>query len=118
METNNNKPVKAGNQKWGNLLYIIIPVFLVISLAYFTGEGNKTEKPQYYQIVQLFRTGEVDEFALNLSSGALKYSLKSSEEYVNYTVPNVDIFLKDVHDYVTEYNLSSETPIKYDYISL
>ena len=116
METNNNKPVKAGNQKWGNLLYIIIPVFLVISLAYFTGEGNKTEKPQYYQIVQLFRTGEVDEFALNLSSGALKYSLKSSEEYVNYTVPNVDIFLKDVHDYVTEYNLSSETPIKYDYI--
>jgi len=116
LETNNNKPVKAGNQKWGNLLYIIIPVFLVISLAYFTGEGNKTEKPQYYQIVQLFRTGEVDEFALNLSSGALKYSLKSSEEYVNYTVPNVDIFLKDVHDYVTEYNLSSETPIKYDYI--
>ncbi|MBQ9913359.1 MAG: ATP-dependent zinc metalloprotease FtsH [Clostridia bacterium] len=89
---------------------------MVISLAYFTGEGNKTEKPQYYQIVQLFRTGEVDEFALNLSSGALKYSLKSSEEYVNYTVPNVDIFLKDVHDYVTEYNLSSETPIKYDYI--
>ena len=116
MEINNNKPVKAGNQKWGNLLYIIIPVILVISLAYFTGEGNKTERPQYYQIVQLFRTGEVDEFSLNLSSGALKYSLKDKEEYVNYTVPNVDIFLKDVHDYVTDYNLSSETPIKYDYI--
>ncbi len=116
MENNSKKPVGSGNQKWGNLLYIIIPVILVISLAYFTGEGNKTEKPQYYQVVQLFRTGEVDEFALNLSSGALKYSLKDSDEYVNYTVPNVDIFLKDVHNYVTEYNLSSEQPIKYDYI--
>ncbi len=116
MDNNNGKPVNQGNQKWGNLLYIIIPVILVISLAYFTGEGNKNEKPQYYQIVQLFRTGEVDEFALNLSSGALKYSLKDSEEYTTYTVPNVDIFLKDVHTYVTEYNLNSETPIKYDYI--
>ncbi|MBQ7116805.1 MAG: ATP-dependent zinc metalloprotease FtsH [Clostridia bacterium] len=95
---------------------MIIPVILVLSLAYFTGAGNKTEKPQYYQVVQLFRTGEVDEFALNLSSGALKYSLKDSDEYVNYTVPNVDIFLKDVHNYVTEYNLSSDQPIKYDYI--
>ncbi|MBQ3136228.1 MAG: ATP-dependent zinc metalloprotease FtsH [Clostridia bacterium] len=108
--------MKAGNQKWGNLLYIIIPVLLVISLAYFTGDGQKNEKPQYYQIVQLFRNGEVDEYSLNLSSGALRYSLKDSEEYVNYTVPNVDIFLRDVHDYITEYNLTSETPIKYDYI--
>ena len=116
METNNNKPVKAGNQKWGNLLYIIIPVLLIISLAYFTGEGNKTEKPKYYQVVQLFREDKVDEFSLNLSSGALRYSLTDSEEYVNYTVPNVDIFLKDVHNYVTEHNLSSQTPIKYDYI--
>ena len=116
MENNSKKPVNAGGQKWGNLLYIIIPVILVLSLAYFTGAGNKTEKPQYYQVVQLFRTGEVDEFALNLSSGALKYSLKDSDEYVNYTVPNVDIFLKDVHNYVTEYNLSSDQPIKYDYI--
>ncbi len=116
MENNNSKPVKAGNQKWGNLLYIIIPVLLVISLAYFTGEGKKNEKPQYYQIVQLFRTGEVDEYSLNLSSGALRYSLKDSEEYVNYTVPNVDIFLNDVHNYVTQYNLTAETPVKYDYI--
>ncbi len=116
MENNSKKPVNAGNQKWGNLLYIIIPVLLVISLAYFTGEGNKNEKPQYYQVVQLFRTGEVDEFSLNLSSGALRYSLKDSEEFVGYTVPNVDIFLKDVHNYVTEYNLTDDEPIKYDYI--
>ncbi len=111
---NNNKPINK--QKWGNLLYIIIPVLLVLSLAYFTGEGNKAEKPKYYQVVQLFRGGEVDEFSLNLSSGALRYSLKDSDEYVNYTVPNVDIFLNDVHNYVTQYNLTAENPVKYDYI--
>ncbi len=116
MENNSNKPLDTGNQKWGNLLYIIIPVLLVLSLAYFVGDGNKTEKPQYYQIVQQFRTGEVDEFTLNLSSGALKYSLQDSDEYLSYTVPNVDIFLNDVHNYVTQYNLTAEKPVKYDYI--
>ncbi len=116
MENNSKNPINTGSQKWGNLLYIIIPVLLVISLAYFVGDGNKNEKPQYYQIVQQFRNGEVDEYSLNLSSGALKYSLKDSDEYVNYTVPNVDIFLNDVHNYVTQYNLTAEKPIKYDYI--
>ncbi|MBR5437297.1 MAG: ATP-dependent zinc metalloprotease FtsH [Clostridia bacterium] len=108
--------MNQGIQKWGNLLYIIIPVLLIISLAYFVGDGNKTEKPQYYQMVQLFRNGEVDEYSLNLSSGALRYSLKDSDEYELYTVPNVDIFLNDVHNYVTEYNLTAEEAVKYDYI--
>ncbi len=116
MNNNSNKPINPGNQKWGNLLYIIIPVILIVSLAYFTGNGNKQDKPQYYEIVQLFRNGEVDEFSLNLSSGALSYSLKESDEKTVYTVPNVDIFLNDVHNYITQYNLTSEEPIKYDYI--
>ncbi len=116
MDNNSKKPVNPGNQKWGNLLYIIIPLILIVSLAYFTGNGTKDDKPKYYEIVQLFRNGEVDAFALNLSSGALSYSLKDSEENSNYTVPNVDIFLNDVHNYITQYNLTAEEPIKYDYI--
>ncbi len=116
MDNNSNKPINPGNQKWGNLLYIIIPLILIVSLAYFTGNGNKDDKPQYYEIVQIFRNGEVDEFSLNLSNGALSYSLKDSDEKKAYTVPNVDIFLNDVHNYITQYNLTAEEPVKYDYI--
>ncbi len=116
MDNNSNKPINPGNQKWGNLLYIIIPLILIVSLAYFTGNGNKDDKPQYYEIVQIFRNGEVDEFSLNLSNGALSYSLEDSDEKKAYTVPNVDIFLNDVHNYITQYNLTAEEPIKYDYI--
>ena len=114
----NNNP-KKNNQKWGNLLYIIIPVLMILALSYFVGQENKKEPPRYYEIVQQFNNGEVTEYSLNLSNGVMKYKLKTTEEgkSENYTVPNVDIFLNDIHNAVTEYNNKNpESPIKYDYV--
>ncbi len=117
MNSNPKKPVnKDGIQRYGNLLYIIIPLILIVSLAFFSGEQTKTEAPAYSEIVQIFRGGEVKEFTLNLSSGALKYTLNGEETAKSYTVPNVDIFLNDVHNFINEYNMTAETPIEYDYI--
>ncbi len=122
MDNNNsNKPVKpaapGGANKWGNLLYIIVPVLLIIAIASFMGTQNKEEAPKYYQIVEQFRSGEISEYKLNLSSGALEYIVKGEEKVTKYVVPNVDIFLNDVHNYITEYNLDNpDSKIKYDYI--
>ncbi len=112
-----NKPAApVSTNKWGNLLYIIVPVLLIIAIASFMGTQNKEEAPKYYQIVEQFRSGEVGEFSLNLSSGALEYIIKGEEKVSKYVVPNVDIFLKDVHEYITEYNLANpDSQIKYDY---
>ena len=116
---NNNKPVKAPAgmpSKWGNLLYIIIPVLLVVVIASFMGTQNKKDAPKYYEIVEQFRNAQVTEYSLNLSSGALEYKLGGSDEKFTYVVPNVEIFLNDVHNYVTEYNINNpESEIKYDY---
>lgn len=115
---NNNAKPHGQNQKWGNLLYVIIPVLLILALSYFVGQENKQEPPKYYEIVQMFQNGEIAEYSLNLSNGALEYKLKDSEgdKKEKYTVPNVDIFLNDVHNAVTEYNLENkDAPIKYDY---
>ncbi|MGN0447868.1 MAG: ATP-dependent zinc metalloprotease FtsH [Acutalibacteraceae bacterium] len=123
MDNKDKKPQKFSASSLGNLIYIILPVLLIFSLAFFMGDGNKkVEKPKYYQIVELFRTGEIAEFELNLSSGVLYYKTEEAiEKNANaqaekYVVPNVDVFLNDVHEYVTQYNLDNpESPIKYDY---
>ncbi len=115
---NNNKPVKAPGapSKWGNLLYIIVPVLLIVAIASFMGTQNKKEAPKYFEIVEQFRNEQITEFTLNLSSGALEYSVKGNEEKQKYVVPNVEIFLNDVHNYITEYNLNNpDSKIKYDY---
>lgn len=121
MDNNNNKNAKPnlpqGVSKWGNLLYIIVPVLLIVAIASFMGTQNKDEAPKYYQIVEQFRSGDISEFKLNLSSGALEYVVKGEEKVTKYVVPNVDIFLNDVHNYITEYNLANpDAKIKYDYI--
>lgn len=117
---NNNKPVKAPGgapNKWGNLLYIIVPVLLIVVIASFMGTQTKKEAPKYYEIVEQFRTVQVSEYTLNLSSGALTYKLDGKDEELKYVVPNVEIFLNDVHDYVAEHNLNNpDSKIKYDYV--
>ncbi len=116
---NNNAKPNKNNQKWGNLLYIIIPVLMILALSYFVGQENKKEPPKYFEIVQQFNRGEVTEYSLNLSNGVMEYKLKTTEEgkTEKYTVPNVDIFLNDIHDAVTEYNNENpENPVKYDYV--
>ena len=117
---NNNKPVKAPSgapNKWGNLLYIIVPVLLIAVIASFMGTQNKKDAPKYFEIVEQFKSAEVTEYLLDLSSGALEYKVKGSDEKIKYVVPNVEIFLNDVHDYVTEYNINNpENKIKYDYV--
>ena len=109
----------TNKQKWGNLLYIILPVILIFTMAYFMGEKSADVTPKYSEIVQIFRTGQVQEYELNLSSGALKYRLfKDNDEkkVYTYTVANVDIFLNDVHNYVVNYNLeNSSKQIVYEY---
>ena len=116
---NNNKPVKAPQgvpSKWGNLLYIIVPVLLIAVIASFMGTQNKKEAPKYFEIVEQFRSAQVTEFSLDLSSGSLEYKVVGSDDKLKYVVPNVEIFLNDVHDYVTEYNLSNpDNKIEYNY---
>ena len=116
---NNNKPVKAPGgapSKWGNLLYIIVPVILIVAIASFMGTQNEKDTPKYYEIVEQFRNEQITEYTLNLSSGALEYSVKGNEEKQKYVVPNVEIFLNDVHNYVTEFNLNNpDAKIKYNY---
>ena len=116
---NNNKPVKAPGgvpSKWGNLLYIIVPVLLIAVIASFMGTQNKKEAPKYFEIVEQFRNAEITEYSLNLSSGALEYKVKGSDEELEYVVPNVEIFLNDVHDFVTQHNLENpDSKIEYNY---
>ncbi len=118
-DTTEEIKVKRNGGGWGSLLYIIVPILMVIVMAMFVGDKSKADKPVYSDIVESFRTGQVAEYSLNLGSGSLTYLLRGEETPREYVVPNVDIFLNDVHNYVTAYNLENkdkeDLQIKYDY---
>ncbi len=99
------------------LPYLIIPLVIVGIAFYSANSSVKKEKPKYYEIVAKFDRNEISSFNLNLSSGALVYYERSDEKTPQkYTVPNVELFVNDIHDTVTRYNLKNpDAPIKYDY---
>lgn len=81
----------------------------------YIGRGTEA-KLQYYQIVEYFDEGKVTEYELNLNSGAMTYKLEGDNAVHKYTVPNVSIFVEDIHDMVREHNVANpDSPIKMNY---
>ncbi len=97
--------------------YIIIPLIPLFLLYFMNSGGAKKADLEYYQVIELFDKGEVTKYNLNIGSGALTYELKDGTT-AKYSVPNVSLFIEDIHDGVVEYNRENpETPIKYNYVS-
>ena len=107
------------SQNWKSIIfYILIPIMLIGSIFLFSGQNRNTATTNYSDIVNLFRTEQVSEYELDLSSGQLTYKLTTDKKgTVNkYTVPSVSYFLDDISDYVKDYNdAHPDKPISYNY---
>ncbi len=107
------------SQNWKSVIfYILIPIMLIGAIFLFSGQNRNTTTTYYSDIVNLFRTDQVSEYELDLSSGQLTYTLASDKSgTVNkYTVPSVSYFLDDISDYVKDYNDAyPDKPITYNY---
>ncbi len=114
---NNQGPNNRGSLM-ATIMWILIPLLLIGSMFFsFNSNANKT-KDEYYEVVSYFDQGEVKQYSLNLSSGKLVYTLKGEKEARSYTVPNVELFVNDVHDSVHEYNKAHpDKPVKQNYIA-
>ncbi len=97
--------------------YIIIPLIVVLLISFSTSDTAKNSKLEYYQVIELFDKGEVVEYELNIGSGNLTFKLKDGTSG-KYSVPNVSLFVDDIHEAVVEYNRANpKAPIKYNYVS-
>lgn len=91
---------------------------MIVAISQLTSSQTKTKDLKYYDIVALFDEGKVESYELNLGSGALKYKLKDDTKEYKYTVPNVNIFINDVHENVVKYNRNNpDSKIEYNYKS-
>ena len=104
------------------LISIAVPIVLIIAVVAVKFSNQNTAKKQYYQVVGMFQNNEVSEYSLNLYSGNLKSKLrKEGDKTFVYEVPDVSIFVNDIHESVVENNIKNknneEGLIKFDYAS-
>ncbi len=117
MNTKNNKPGDFKKKLPTILSYILIPV-MIIGGMFFYMQNQTKEKTEYYEIVALFDEGKVAEYKLNLSSGALTYTLRGEEQARSFSVPSVSLFVEDIHESVIKYNRENpKNKIEADYIA-
>ncbi len=118
MEFNSNgtsgQPQKSG---WfGSVIWLLVILGMTAALMYSLKVDTKVTDVDYYEVVSYFDEGKVTEYSLNLSSRELTYVLEGEKENRKYTVPNVNIFLEDVHTEVREFNKENpEKAIKMNY---
>ncbi len=93
------------------LPYVLIPLVLIASMFMFSSPAKQNTKKVYFEIVEMFESNDIEEYNLNLSNGILKYKLKSdgNDTTYQYTVPNVSLFIDDVH------KIAKENEVKYNY---
>ncbi len=95
--------------------YLLIPAMFMGFLYMYMDRGAQTEL-QYYEIVELFDQGKVTKGELNLTSGLMTYKLEGDDKEYKYTVPNVNIFVNDVHDLVRQHNIDNpDNQIEWNY---
>ena len=86
------------------LLYILIPIVLIGSVALASFSGNKTAQTKYYEVVDLIVTNQVSAYELNLYSGELRYTKRADGKTYRYTVADPNIFYNDVNERVMAIN--------------
>ena len=98
------------------IFYILIPVLLVV-LAVVIANQQKTTDVKYSQIVNLFKTNQVCNFELDLTSGQLTYyTFDKPKEEKEYKVPSVTYFIEDIRESINEYNdANPNAQIEYNY---
>ena len=99
--------------------YIAIPLVFVVCVVLYMHMGKTTKaKTEYYEIVNKFDNHEITAYNLNLTSGVLEYKVVGDETTYEYTVPNVNLFVGDVHGQVMQYNRDNpDAQIQVDYKS-
>lgn len=104
----------------GILIYIAAVAMVIILITFiwpYMSQGGKDVK--YSDIIKHFDNYEVTYYTLDLGSGELVLQLKGDSQKEKYTVPNVEIFLKDTENYREEYNEKNpDEPLEQDYYKI
>ena len=87
------------------LLYLGIPIVVLLIIVFLFNSTPQQETYKYSDILNYFESGQVTSYRLNLGTGEMVLTLNDEKKStVGYVVPSVDLFYRNVSDYITEYN--------------
>ncbi len=97
-------------------------LLLFLTSLMFTMNKEEVVPLKYYEVLEMFENAEVESYVLDLGTGELKLTKKPEEgkdkgETIEYTVPNVSVFLSNL-EVINEQNGYSATEMQPDYLPI
>ncbi|MBR4224734.1 MAG: ATP-dependent zinc metalloprotease FtsH, partial [Oscillospiraceae bacterium] len=84
----------------GALIYVVIFLVIAFGIVYVLRQSSQpSESYTYSEIMQYFDNYEVSKYSFDLGTGKLKMTVSpegGEEKDIEYTVPNVNIFLDEI----------------------
>ncbi len=112
------------SNKVKTILTYAVSLVLLLFLTSLMLTMNKEEpvKLKYYEVLEMFEQREVESYTLDLGTGELNLVKvpeegKKEGEKIEYTVPNVSVFLSDI-ELINEQNGITATETKPDYMPI
>ncbi|MBQ5331398.1 MAG: ATP-dependent zinc metalloprotease FtsH [Oscillospiraceae bacterium] len=117
-----------GRNNRGLIIYLLIAAVILAATVYFLRQtATVPSEYQYSEIMKYFDEYKVSEYTFDLGSGELKMKVddNGTPKDINYTVPNVSIFIDEIQasdngeNYRTAYNkLHPDAPLKQEYFKI
>lgn len=103
----------------GIFAYLLVAAVLIFLAAYILPKLNKPDTEyEFTEIISHFDDLNVRRYTLDLGTGELEMVLKDGTE-MQYSVPNVQIFLNETEDYRLKYNEANpNAPLEQDYFKI
>lgn len=108
----------------GVAIYVVLLILVMIAAVALLRQSTKSNSEySYSQIMSHFDNYEVSEMTFDLGTGELEFKVIGSDEIIEYTVPNVNVFLNEIQlgetNYRLEYNSRHpEAPLAQEYYKI
>ncbi len=108
----------------GILIYVIVMVSAISLAVLLLKQSTKTDAEySYSEIMQYFDNYQVSEMNFDLGTGELEMVVEGQDKPIEYTVPNVSVFLNEIQmgeeNYRKEYNaLHPDAPLAQEYYKI
>mgnify|MGYP001632625439 FL=1 len=97
-------------------MYLAMFGLLIVLLLAMMSMDQPVSNLKYYQVLDYFRNGEVEEYQIDYNDGTLTLKLEGQDQLVDYQLASITQFNQDIQPYIDQYEQTNDTTFKRNYL--
>lgn len=100
----------------GIMMYLAMFGLLIVLLVAMMSLGKPVSTLKYYQVLDYFKQGKVEEYQIDYNDGELSMMVEGQKQPIDYQLASISQFNEDIKPYVEKYEQTSGNTFKRNYL--